>query len=117
MNREQLITAMKVTASQVAKPRPVTVDGWGTVYIRPLTVADVDLMEEPEITKDADGKIIKDVRRLARSAARLICDEAGKRSFNPDSAEDIELLAAQPWLLLNEIFEAAKIVNGVEVKN
>lgn len=108
MDREQLITAMRQTAAQ--KPRPVVVEGWGTVYLRELTVAEVE-----EQTRDAESK--EDKNRLARSAARLLCDEDGKRLFDPDSAEDVALLATQPWALLRRVLAEADDVKEAAAGN
>jgi len=99
MNREDLIAAMRATASP--KPVAVEVPGWGTVHVKPPTVEEVDAASdtvEPE-----DGK----KRRLARAAARVICDEKGKRVFDPTSASDVELLAVQPWAMLQLVLAAA----------
>ena len=89
---------MEATAAE--KPRAVTIKGWGTLYVRPLTVAEVE--EGQEI--DAGSK---DKRNLARGAARLICDEDGGRLFDPANAEDVELLARQGWNRLRRVLEAA----------
>jgi hypothetical protein len=89
---------MQATAAQ--KPREVFVQGWGTVYIRSLTVAEVE-------EQSADTANDKDKNRLARSAARLLCDEKGQRLLDPDNAEDVKLLAEQPWKLLRSILNAS----------
>lgn len=94
-------------------PKEVPVDGWGTVHIRALTVAEV----EQQI---ADGKVTaaegeggdspaSRMRKqtLARGAARLLCDESGKRLFDPDNAEDVALLASQPWAKLRKLLDAS----------
>ena len=96
MNREKLIAAMRDKATP--KPTAVTINGYGTVYVRKLTVAEVDAQTE-ETTKD---------NKLARAAARLLCDENGARLFNPDSEDDIKLLSAQPWEDVSEILSAAQ---------
>jgi hypothetical protein len=97
--KESLVAAMRATASAA----PVAVDlggAWGTVYVRPPTVAEVDAAlkaGEPD-----DGRV------LARGACRVLCDEAGNRIFSATNPEDIELLAAQPYTLLQRITEAAR---------
>jgi len=98
MNRDELIAKMKVTAAQ--KPTAVTVPGWGKVWVRSLTVDEVDAQDE-----DTNDK--KDRTRLSRGAARLICDENGKRMFDPENPEDVKLLAAQPWNLVQMVLAAS----------
>lgn len=95
MNREKLIAAMRANAAP--KPVAVQINGYGTVYVRKLTVAEVDAQTE-EASKG---------NKLARAAARLLCDEEGVRLFNPDSEEDVKLLASQPWEDVSEILSAA----------
>lgn len=99
MNRDELIALMRSTADE--KPTKVKVKEWGDIYIRSLTVAEVQVMTE---TVEAG----KDKNALAKGAAMLICDEKGKRIFDPENAEDIALLASQPWRLLNQVTDASK---------
>lgn len=113
MDRNELITALQQTATQ--KPKSVFVKGWGTVFIRALTVAEVNLQVELQQGEDVkvigeDGKeVIKriDKNRLARSAARVMCDEQGNRLLDPDNPEDVALLAKQPWAMLRRVLNAS----------
>ena len=98
MDRDQLIAAMREVAAE--KPQAVTIGKWGTVHIRSLTVGEV----EAQIAETSDKK---DKHALARGAARLLCDETGKRLFDPDNAADVELLSMQPWKLLRELLDAS----------
>jgi hypothetical protein len=91
MNREELIAAMQATAANT--PRPVKVPGWGNIHVRDVTVAEVE--EQNDDTADPKNKL-----RLARAAARVICEADGKRLFDPGDEADVALLAKQPWKLL-----------------
>jgi len=95
MTRDDLIAAMKATAS--APPKKFNVKGWGDIYLKPLTVEQCDLQQQET---EVEGK---DRLRFARGAARLICDKAGNLLFDPENAEDLELLAKQPWDLLKQV--------------
>lgn len=95
MDINKLMAAMNATADE--KPRPVEVPGWGTVYVKPLTVEEADVDEE-ELESDKKSR-----SRLARGAAKLMCDENGKRIFDPENASHIALLKKQPWSLLRKI--------------
>lgn len=90
---------MQATAS--AKPIPVEVPGWGTVYVRQITVEEVE-----EQTADTEGD--KDKRKFARAAARVMCDEYGKLLLDPKDPAQIALLATQPWSLLRRVLEASQ---------
>lgn len=99
VNREALIEAMRATATEA--PRAVEVPKWGTVYVRDVTVDEVE-----EQTQDTANE--KDKHRIARGVARILCDENGARLFDPDDADDVALLAKQPWKLLSKIVEVSK---------
>lgn len=101
MNVTELIAAMRGTAD--AKPRKVDIKAWGgAVYARALTV---DEVEEQTADTTAQG----DKGRMARAAARVICDAQGKRLFDPGNAEHVKLLGAQPWALLRKVLEASEV--------
>lgn len=99
MDRNALIAAMQATAA--ALPVAVEVPGWGTVHVRQITVAEVEAQ-----TADTEAK--DDKRRLARAAARVICDEGGDRLFDPSSEADLALISEQPWDLLRRVLEASQ---------
>lgn len=105
MNREELIAAMRATASP--KPIAVPVKGWGTLYVRPPTVEEVEAATQQKAPED--GK----KRSFARGAARVICDEKGKLVFDPANVADVDLLASQPWSMLQKVIKAAD-VNGTD---
>jgi hypothetical protein len=98
MDRAALIAAMTATAAEA--PVAVEVPKWGTVHVRQITVGEVEDQTADAAAKDDKG-------RLARAAARVICDEAGNRIFDPADQEHIALLAKQPWGLLRKVLEAA----------
>jgi len=97
MNREDLIAAMQATASP--KPVAVTVAGWGTLHVKPPTVEEVDAARK---TEEPD-----DDKQFARGACRVICDESGARLFDATNAEHVDLLAKQPWSMLQQVIRAA----------
>jgi hypothetical protein len=107
MKREDLIAAMRATASQ--PPKAVDIDGWGTLHVRPPTVAEVDAARQKEEPDDD--------KQFARGACRVLCDETGNRIFDADNPEDVNLLAAQPWTMLTKVVAAAKLASeGVDNK-
>lgn len=93
--RDDLVAAMQVTAAR--KPRPVKTKQWGTVYVRDVTVAEVDLRDDEEEKKTKN--------QLARGAARVLCDENGKLLFDENNEADVALLAKQPWPLLRKVLQ------------
>lgn len=100
MDRAQLLAAMEAAAAP--KPMPVDVPAWGgTVYVRPLTVAEVE-------SQSGD----KSDKRLARAAARVVCDAAGQRLFDPSSDDDVALISRQPWSILQLVLDAADKANA-----
>jgi hypothetical protein len=107
MTRDELMAAMQATAAE--KPRALKVAKWGTIYVRPQTVAEVDAL-----TDTADSLNGKD--KLARSAACVICNEDGTRVFDPTNEADVALLAKQPWPMLNKVLDAARKVTGEDAE-
>ena len=104
MNRDELIAAMKADGADA--PVKVEVRRWGTLYVRVPTVAEVEAAQKED--EDEAAQEGADIHVFARSAARLICDETGKRIFDPDNPNDIELLAARRWADLQQIITAGR---------
>ena len=88
MTREELIAAMKAVAA--APPSPVTVEGWGTVHIRPVSFAEAEALKAEEPREN-------DPNRGPRAVCRVLCDENGKLLLDPNNEEHVELVAKQPW--------------------
>jgi hypothetical protein len=95
MDLKKLLAAMEATANE--KPRPVEIPGWGTVYVKSLTVEEADI-DEDQLEDDKKNRA-----RVARGAAKLICDENGNRLLDPNNPDHIRLLKKQPWSLLRKI--------------
>lgn len=106
MTRDKLIAAMRATAG--IKPAAVPTKEWGTVYVRGLTVAEVE--DQPEVPEG------KSKHSIARGALRVICDESGNRIFDEANEDHVELLAAQPWALLRSLLAKADDINGLSEK-
>jgi hypothetical protein len=102
MSIEAFLSAARAAAAHAAKPVPVQVPGFGTVYVRPLTVQET----EANVTEDAKAP---QEGRFARGLARLICDEKGHRLFNPPSAEVVKLLSEIPWQQLQPLMDAGQV--------
>ena len=101
MTREELIAAMQGTTS---KPIAVDIPKWGTVYVRPRTLEEVDADQGNETKAQEQDKSENRQRRLARAVVKVMCDEHGNRVFG---ADDIDLIAAQPYHLIIRILAAA----------
>ena len=98
MNRAELLAAME--ASSAVKPRLVKVPGLGDVYIRALTIADVD-EERADIDK-------KDKASAARGACRVLSDENGNRLLDPSNPDDVAAMSKQPMRVLIALNKAAE---------
>lgn len=69
----------RILATANPKPVAVEVEAWGIVYVKPLTVADLDAAETEQDPKLAN----------ARGLAKVLCDEEGVLLFDPNSADDL----------------------------
>lgn len=92
-------------AAAAEKPVAVNVPKWGKVYVRQVTVGEID-----EQSKDTEAK--DDKNRIARGACRVLCDENGTRLFDPNNADDVALLASQPWALLRTVLATSDPESG-----
>lgn len=92
-------------ATATVAPKAVDTKEWGTVHVRAITVAELE--DQSEDTADWKNK-----RRIARGAARVICDQAGGRVFDPDDQDDVDLIARQPWFLLKQVIDTAESFNA-----
>lgn len=100
MTREELIAAMRGDGAE--KPVKVEVERWGTLWVRLPSVAEVEALKEEE-----EGQPITQ-HALARSAARIICDESGARIFDPENEDDVALLAGRRWADLQKVLNAGQ---------
>ena len=87
-----------------AAPKPIAVDtpAWGRVFVRVLTVAEVDAFTPVE----------NDKLKLARSAARVLCDEAGAPIFDFQNEEDVLAISQLPWADLGLVLNASSQAMG-----
>lgn len=103
--QDALLKAMDATA--LVKPRPVTIPGWPTVYVRVLTVGEVE--DRPDTPKGT----ATDKRVLCRGVAEVLCNEKGVRLLDPNNQAHIDRLAKQPFFLLQRILDEVNAFNGL----
>ena len=96
-------------ATATVAPKAIQTEKWGTVFVRAITVGELE--DQNEDTADW-----KNQRKIARAAARVICDEGGGLVFDPDNQDDVELIARQPWPLLKQVIDAADTFNATSPK-
>lgn len=105
--KAEFLAALQATAA--VKPKAIDVPGWPKVYVRALTVAEVEAQSEDTANKD-------DKHRIARGAARVMCDADGNRLIDPDNQDEVNLLASQPWSLLRLVLEGSDTFNATSEK-
>lgn len=106
--KAEFLAALQATA--VIKPKKVDdVPEWPGVHVRALTVAEVEAQADD--TADKSNK-----HRIARGAARVMCDADGNRLIDPDNQDEVNLLASQPWALLRKVLAASETFNGTTEK-
>lgn len=101
MNTEELLKGLQLMAAKPVLVKGVTVEGQ-PVYIRPLTVAEVD--GQAEDTPDTED--VTEKTRLAKGAAKLICTEEGERLLDPANPAHLAVLNKLPWSTLRTIINA-----------
>lgn len=81
----------------------VDVDGWGTVYVKQLTISAV----EKQAKQGADGENV-----VARNIALSMCDKDGNQFLDPDDKEHMDLLSSQSWERIKPIRDAMEKINA-----
>ena len=97
MNREEFLAARD---KSISTPIEVTIKGWGKIHLREYTIGDSDEYLANKENKETERK------QLARNACRRICDEHGKRLFDPNNEKDVEEMADVPARVLRAIDQA-----------
>lgn len=108
MNLNDLLQRMDTCAAE--KPRSVDIRGLGTVFLRSITIGEVD----EQIVDEADKK---NKSAIARRACRLLCDEEGNRLLDPDNAAHVAKMAKLPIRVLNQINTALLDEESGSAKN
>ena len=98
------MATLKERMAATAKPKlvPVEVDGWGTVHIAVLTVAEIDA-----IGSDTTASSI---------AKNFICNEDGTRMFDVANPADLKLLESQPFPLVQRLLKDINRINGISIE-
>ena len=92
----------KVLATANPKPMPVEMEGLGIVYVKPLTVGDIEALNA-----DTDPAL-----KAARSIARVLCTEGGELLFDPGSPEDLFAINRLPLNTITLINGAVEKINA-----
>lgn len=100
MTLEDLKKLMEPTRN--APPVEITVPVWGKMFVRSQTVAEADMAADLAPLPDGSK------RRLALSAAQVICNESGGRLFDQTDPAHLDYLSELPWALLHKVVEAAR---------
>ena len=104
MNRDDFLAAIE---GAVEKPTPLDVPKLGRVYIKSLTVAEVDAIA---IRTAEPGFVYTN----AYGVAQILCDADGERVLDATKPEDVATLARLPWATLKFILEANAENVGVD---
>lgn len=97
---DALLGAMDGMAAE--KPRAVHIKGLGDVFIREITIGEMDAQIEDTADK-------KNKRGIARGACRLLADEAGNRLLDPENSDHVDRMAKLPIRVLTAIDKASEL--------
>lgn len=81
------------------KPLPITCEGWGLVYVKPMSLAAAEAAQakDPEPTKDT----------LAKGVIHSMCDVNGDLVFDIGNPDHLKLVQAQPQTYLLDFMSKA----------
>lgn len=107
------LTAAELRAAFAAasvQPVPVDLPGIGRVFVKPLTVADVQTMPQPapELADQINAM------GTARGVAMVLSDATGNRIFDPNSLDDLQLISQQGWDRMSALIKAAGDAAGAQ---
>ena len=88
------------------------VDGLPGVYVRQLTVADVEASDPAAFDQAGSEQ-----QRIARAACAYICTEHGDPVFSPANPDDVAAVARMGWTHIKKILKAGDALNGDIAKN
>lgn len=86
------------------KPVAVTAEGWGLVYVLPLTAAQTETINELDAEPNKST--------LVKSVIYLMCDVDGKRVFEIGNPEHFALVQKQPQEFLLDFLTKAQKALG-----
>lgn len=83
--------------------RPVDIPKWGTVYVRDMLGDESDeWVRKSRELKDEIGDL-SEIHPTAFAVAMVLCDETGKRVYDPLNADDLKFLGTRRKRHLNQI--------------
>ncbi len=104
---DELLAAMDRVGAE--KPRSATIPGMGQVFIREITIGEID-------AQMADTEA-KDKRAIARGACRLLANAKGERLMDPDNKQHVDKMAKMPLRVLKAINAAADLDKAADEGN
>jgi hypothetical protein len=108
MNKSEFVAAMK------RRITPVTIDGFGQIYVRSLS--GVMRARVADSYRDSDGQSIEDAHKRVQCyiVAHVLVDENGDRIFGD---EDIDVISNLDAGVLDQISQAGIAASGMGVKS
>lgn len=103
MGREALRQA--ILANPMEPLASVEIEPWGTIYIRPITIGDIDSGAGAEAAS-------VDKMNLARFCCRIMSDETGSRIFDPSVEDDVKLVADLSFERMQKVLDKSKKMSG-----
>lgn len=88
------------------KPIPVDCQGWGRLYVKPMTVAEAEAVADPDPKKDT----------MPKAVCYALCDANGKRVFSAADPEHLAMIKAQGYAWMVDFLSKAQRLTGVGVE-
>lgn len=106
---EDMMAVLERGEQAAMMPRLVTVKKFGSFFVRPLLVEEVD--EENSVPVD-----VADKTSLARGVLRLVCDQNGKRLSDANNKSAIQKWGKQSWDNLLQLLNASRNAAGEDAE-
>lgn len=104
-----------IAAASAPRPRAVTIEGLGAVFVRVMTPYDSEMARSAleAAGKTADGADKADGCQIGRLLATVLCDDAGAPLYDVANHDDVLLLSKLPAPVNKAVFKAHRDANGI----
>ncbi len=101
-------------ALSVSEKKPVEIAGFGTVFVKAMTIKDQEMWESSMLESDGRPKGREDVSLTSAFLVQVVVDERGNRVFNESDIPQLDASKAGP---LKKLFTVAQSLNGFDTSD
>lgn len=93
----------------VSEKKPVEIAGFGTVFVKAMTIKDQERWEAALVDEDGNAKDRDEVSMISSLLVQVVVDADGNRVFDESDIPQLDASSAGP---LKKLFTVAQSLNG-----